>query len=40
MCPELPPSVYENLEERYVKDMTERGGFFPAIIVYGQKPMA
>ncbi|KAF6829126.1 methyltransferase domain-containing protein [Colletotrichum plurivorum] len=40
MCPELPPSVYENLEERYVKDMTEKGGFFPAIIVYGQKPMA
>lgn len=40
MCPEMPASVFENLEERYIKDMTEKGGNFPGVIVYGQKVAA
>lgn len=40
MCPEMPASVFENLEERYIKDMTEKGGNFPGVIVYGQKAAA
>ncbi|KAF4921573.1 Methyltransferase psoC [Colletotrichum viniferum] len=40
MCPEMPASVFENLEERYIKDMTEKGGNFPGVIVYGQKATA
>ncbi|KAF9871015.1 hypothetical protein CkaCkLH20_11432 [Colletotrichum karsti] len=38
MCPEIPASFFEGLQERYIKDMTEKGGFFPGFIVYGQKP--
>ncbi|WQF78724.1 Putative S-adenosyl-L-methionine-dependent methyltransferase superfamily [Colletotrichum destructivum] len=40
ICPDLDPKIYTNLEARYVKEMTEQGGYFPANIYYAQKPMA
>ncbi|KAL0939824.1 methyltransferase domain-containing protein [Colletotrichum truncatum] len=40
VCLDTPSSISENLEERYVKEMTEKGGVFPIFIVYGQKPLA
>ncbi|GKT43486.1 methyltransferase psoC [Colletotrichum spaethianum] len=40
MCPDLDPRVVADLENRYVKEMNEQGGYFPAKIYYAQKPLA
>ncbi|OLN96126.1 hypothetical protein CCHL11_03235 [Colletotrichum chlorophyti] len=34
----LPPSVYKDIKERYVKEMTEQGGYSLSYVIYGQKP--
>lgn len=34
---DLAPSVFEQLEERFEKEMLEEGAVFTSYIVYGQK---
>jgi len=36
---DLPASVFENLEERFEREMLEQGATMHAVLVYGQKPL-
>ena len=36
---DLPASVFENLEERFEREMLEQGATMRAVLVYGQKPL-
>ncbi len=35
---DVPAGVFEDLEERFGREMGEQGGYFTGIIVTGQKP--
>ncbi|OHF04081.1 methyltransferase [Colletotrichum orchidophilum] len=40
LIPAMDPAIYTNLEERYMKEMTEQGGFVSANIFFAEKPLA
>ncbi|KAI3541439.1 methyltransferase [Colletotrichum filicis] len=40
LVPDMDPVIYTNLEERYIREMTEQGGIFPANVFMAQKPVA